>query len=45
VTAHLMGLPIEESVLQFAPVATVMVTAATLALRTRLGGLRRRLCR
>jgi hypothetical protein len=38
-----MGLPIEESVLQYAPVAGVMITAGTLAVRGRIGELRRRL--
>jgi len=38
-----MGLPIEESVLQFGPVAGVMVTVGALAARTRIGDLRRRL--
>jgi len=43
VTAHLMGLPIEERVLQYAPAAGVLITAGTFAVRTRLGDLRRRL--
>jgi hypothetical protein len=38
-----MGIPIEESVLQFAPVGTAMVTAVAIAGRVRLGRLRRRL--
>jgi hypothetical protein len=44
-TAHLMGIPIEESVLQYAPAAGVMLTAGTLAVRTQLGEIRRRLRR
>jgi hypothetical protein len=38
-----MGFPIEESVVQLAPAAAVMVTAVVVTGRTGLGGLRRRL--
>jgi hypothetical protein len=41
--AHIMGLPIEESVLQLAPAGAVIVTAAAIAGRAGLGRLRRRL--
>jgi hypothetical protein len=40
---HIMGLPIEESVLQVAPAAAAVVTAMAVAGRARLGSLRRRL--
>jgi hypothetical protein len=40
--AHIMGLPIEESVLQIAPAGAAIVTAAAIAGRTTLGRLRRR---
>jgi hypothetical protein len=40
--AHIMGLPIEESVLQLAPAGAVIVTAAAIAGRTTLDRLRRR---
>jgi hypothetical protein len=39
---HIMGLPIEESVVQLAPAGALMVTAAAIAGRTTLGRLRRR---
>jgi hypothetical protein len=45
IVAHVMGLPIEESVLQLAPIGAVMVPAVVLAGRRGLGRLRRRLPR
>ena len=39
---HIMGIPIEESVLQFVP-AGAMMTAVAIAGRTGFGRLRRRL--
>ena len=41
--AHLLGIPIEESVLQLAPAGAVMVSAVAIAGRASLGRLRRRL--
>jgi hypothetical protein len=41
--AHIMGIPVEESVLQLAPAAAAMATAVAIAGRTGLGRLRRRL--
>jgi hypothetical protein len=41
VIAHVMGLPIEESVLQLAPIGAVMVPAVVIAGRKGLGRLRR----
>jgi hypothetical protein len=43
IVAHVMGLPIEESVLQLAPVGAATVTAVAIAGRASLGRLRRRL--
>jgi hypothetical protein len=43
ILAHIMGIPIEESVLQFAPAGAAMVTAVAIAGRASLGRLRRRL--
>jgi hypothetical protein len=43
ITAHVMGLPIEESLLQLMPAGAVMATAVAVAGRTTLGRLRRRL--
>jgi hypothetical protein len=43
IVAHIMGIPLEESVLQLAPAGAAMVTAVAIAGRTRLGQLRRRL--
>ena len=43
--AHIIGLPVEESVLQLAPAAVAAVTAIAVAGRTSLGQLRRRLGR
>jgi hypothetical protein len=40
--AHIMGLPVEESVVQLAPAGAVLVTAAAIAGRTTLDRLRRR---
>jgi hypothetical protein len=42
---HILGIPLEESVLQLAPAAAVIASAVALAGRTTLGGLRRRLSR
>jgi hypothetical protein len=41
--AHVVGIPIEESVLQLAPAGAAMVTAVAIAGRAGLGRLRRRL--
>jgi hypothetical protein len=41
--AHVMGIPIEESVLQLAPAGAAIVTAVAIAGRTTLGRLRRQL--
>jgi hypothetical protein len=43
IVAHVMGIPIEESVLQLAPAGAAMVTAVAIAGRATLGRLRRRL--
>ena len=43
ILAHILGLPIEESVLQLLPAGAATVTAAAIAGRTSLGRLRRRL--
>jgi hypothetical protein len=40
--AHIMGIPVEESVLQLAPAGAAIVTAVAIAGRTTLGRLRRR---
>ena len=40
--AHIMGLPVEESVLQLAPAGAVIMTAVAIAGRTTLDRLRRR---
>jgi hypothetical protein len=45
IVAHMMGLPLEESILQLAPAAVAMVTAVGLAGRTSLSRLRRLLQR
>lgn len=42
---HIMGLPIEESVLQLAPAGAALVTAFAVAGRARIGSLRRQLGR
>ena len=41
--AHVMGLPVEESILQLAPAGAAMVTAVAFAGRASLGRLTRRL--
>ena len=43
IVAHVMGIPIEESVLQLAPAGVAMVTAVAIAGRASLSRLRRRL--
>jgi hypothetical protein len=43
--AHILGLPVEESVLQLVPAGAALVTAAAFAGRTTVGRLRRRLRR
>ena len=43
IVAHVMGLPLEESIIQFAPAGVAVVTAVGLVGRTSLGRLRRRL--
>ena len=40
--AHIMGIPVEESVLQLAPAGAAMVTAVAIAARASLRQLRRR---
>ena len=42
IVAHVMGIPIEEGVLQLVPVGAAMVTAVAIAGRASLGRLRRR---
>jgi hypothetical protein len=41
--AHILGLPVEESILQLAPAGAAIVAAMAFAGRTTLGRLRRRL--
>jgi hypothetical protein len=43
--AHVIGLPLEESILQLAPAGVAVVTAVGVAGRTSLGWLQRRLRR
>jgi hypothetical protein len=43
ILGHIMGVPVEESVLQLAPAGAAMVTVVAIAGRTRFGRLRRRL--
>jgi hypothetical protein len=43
IVAHVMGIPVEESVLQLAPAGAAMLTAVAVAGRASLGRLRRRL--
>jgi hypothetical protein len=43
IVAHIMGIPIEESVLQLVPAGAAIVTAVVIAGRTTLGRLQRRL--
>jgi hypothetical protein len=40
--AHIMGIPVEESVLQFAPAGAVILSALSVTARTTLKRLRRR---
>ena len=42
IVAHIMGIPLEESVLQLAPAGAAIVTACAIAVRTTLDRLRRR---
>jgi hypothetical protein len=42
IVAHLMGIPVEESVLQLPPAGTVIAAAAAIAGRATLVRLRRR---
>jgi hypothetical protein len=44
IVAHIIGLPVEESVLQLAPAGAAILTAAAIAGRTSLGRFRRRWC-
>ena len=39
---HIMGIPVEESVLQLAPAGAALVTVAAIAGRATIGRLRRR---
>jgi hypothetical protein len=41
IVAHVLGLPIEESLLQLAPAGAALVTLGTLAARAALARLRR----
>jgi hypothetical protein len=41
--AHIMGIPVEEGVLQLAPAGAAMLTALAIAGRKSLGRLQRRL--
>ena len=43
IVGHIMGLPIEESVLQLAPAGAATLTAVAIAGRAALGRLKRRL--
>ena len=43
IIAHVMGIPVEESVLQLAPAGAAVITAVAIAGRASLGRLRRRL--
>ncbi len=45
IIGHIVGIPVEESVLQLAPAGAAMVTAVAIVGRTGLGRLRRRLRR
>jgi hypothetical protein len=40
--AHIMGIPVEETVLQLIPAGAAIMTAVAIAGRTTLGRLRRR---
>jgi hypothetical protein len=41
IVAHVLGIPVEESVLQLAPAGAAIVTAFAIAVRTTLDRLRR----
>jgi len=41
IVAHIMGIPIEESVLQLAPAGAAIATALAVAVRSSFGRLRR----
>jgi hypothetical protein len=41
IVAHIMGIPVEESVLQLVPAGAVILTAVAVAGRATLGRLRR----
>jgi hypothetical protein len=41
ISAHILGIPVEESVLQLAPAGAAIVTVVAVAGRTRLDWLRR----
>jgi hypothetical protein len=43
IVAHILGLPVEESVLQLAPAGAAMATVVAIVGRTGLNRLRRRL--
>jgi hypothetical protein len=43
IVAHIMGIPVEESVLQLGSAGAAMVTVVAIAGRTRIDRLRRRL--
>jgi hypothetical protein len=43
IVGHIMGIPVEETALQFAPTGAAIVTAVAIAGRTGLGRLRVRL--
>jgi hypothetical protein len=43
ILGHIIGIPVEESVVQFAPAGAAIVTAVAIATRVGLGRLRRRL--
>jgi hypothetical protein len=42
ILGHIMGIPVEESVLQFAPAGVAIVTAVVITGRATLGRLQRR---
>jgi hypothetical protein len=42
IVAHIMGIPVEETLLQLAPATAAMVTAAAIAARATVERLRRR---
>jgi hypothetical protein len=41
IVGHIAGIPVEESLLQLAPVAAVIATALAVTVRTSIGRLRR----